>query len=205
MANDIFSRSFSPLLVVLSGTPGSGKDSLIRRMREREVPFEFVVTATSRAPRPGEVNGRDYLFLSEEEFQAMIRNNELLEHAVVYNQHKGIPKKPVFDALASGRDVLLRIDVQGAATIRRQYPQSVTVFLSASSQEELTRRLHRRGADSAEQVALRLRTALDEMKQIPEYDYVVINEDGHLDEAVDAMIAILRAEHARTTPRKAIP
>jgi guanylate kinase len=205
MANDIFSRSFSPLLVVLSGTPGSGKDSLIRRMREREVPFEFVVTATSRAPRPGELSGRDYLFLSEEEFQAMIRNDELLEHAVVYNQHKGIPKKPVFDALASGRDVLLRIDVQGAATIRRQYPQSVTVFLSASSQEELTRRLYRRGADSAEQVALRLRTALDEMKQIPEYDYVVINEDGHLDEAVDAMIAILRAEHARTTPRKAIP
>jgi guanylate kinase len=205
MVNDLFSRTFSPLLVVLSGTAGSGKDSVIRRMRERGVPFEFVVTATSRAPRPGEVDGRDYHFLSVADFQAMIRNGDLLEHAVVYDQHKGIPKKPVFDALASGKDVLLRVDVQGAATIRRQYPQSVMVFLRASSQEELTRRLHRRGADSPEQIALRLRTALEEMRQIPEYDYVVVNEDGHLDDAVDALTAILRAEHARATPRKAIP
>jgi guanylate kinase len=205
MVNDPFSRAFSPLLVVLSGTAGSGKDSVIRRMRERDIPFEFVVTATSRAPRPGEVDGRDYHFLSVADFQAMIRNDELLEHAVVYDQHKGIPKKPVFDALASGKDVLLRVDVQGAATIRRQYPQAVMVFLSAASQEELTRRLYRRGADSPEQVALRLRTALDEMRRIPEYDYVVINADGHLDDAVDAMIAILRAEHARAAPRKAIP
>jgi guanylate kinase len=205
MVNDYFTRTFSPLVVVLSGTAGSGKDSVIRRMRERDVRFEFVVTATSRAPRPGEVDGRDYHFLSVAEFQAMVRNDELLEHAVVYDQHKGIPKKPVFDALASGKDILLRVDVQGAATIRRQYPQSVTVFLSASSREELVRRLNRRGADSAEQVALRLRTALEEMQRIPEYDYVVINEDGHLDEAVDTMIAILRAEHARAIPRKAIP
>jgi guanylate kinase len=204
MVNDPFSRAFSPLLVVLSGTAGSGKDSVIRRMRERDIPFEFVVTATSRAPRPGEVDGRDYHFLSVADFQAMIRNDELLEHAVVYDQHKGIPKKPVFDALASGKDVLLRVDVQGAATIRRQYPQAVMVFLSAASQEELTRRLYRRGADSPEQVALRLRTALDEMRRIPEYDYVVINADGHLDDAVDAMIAILRAEHARAAPRKAV-
>jgi len=205
MVNDFFARTFSPLLIVLSGTAGAGKDSVIRRMRERDVPFEFVVTATSRSPRPGEVDGRDYHFLSAAEFQAMIRNDELLEHAVVYNQHKGIPKKPVFEALASGRDVLLRVDVQGAATIRRQYPQAVRVFLRASSQEELTRRLYRRGADSAEQVALRLHTALEEMKQIPEYDYVVINEDGHLDDAVDMMIAILRAEHSRATPRKVVP
>jgi guanylate kinase len=205
MVNDFFTRTFSPLLIVLSGTAGAGKDSVIRRMRERDVPFEFVVTATSRSPRPGEVDGRDYHFLSAAEFQAMIRNDELLEHAVVYNQHKGIPKKPVIEALASGRDVLLRVDVQGAATIRRQYPQAVTVFLRASSQEELTRRLYRRGADSAEQVALRLHTALEEMKQIPEYDYVVINEDGHLDDAVDMMIAILRAEHSRATSRKVVP
>jgi guanylate kinase len=205
MVNDFFARTFSPLLIVLSGTAGAGKDSVIHRMRERDVPFEFVVTATSRSPRPGEVDGRDYHFLSAAEFQAMIRNDELLEHAVVYNQHKGIPKKPVFEALASGRDVLLRVDVQGAATIRRQYPQAVTVFLRASSQEELTRRLYRRGADSAEQVALRLHTALEEMKRIPEYDYVVVNEDGHLDDAVDMMIAILRAEHSRATPRKVVP
>jgi guanylate kinase len=204
MVNDLFAPTFSPLLIVLSGTAGAGKDSVIRRMRERDVSFEFVVTATSRPPRPGEENGRDYVFLSIEEFQAMIRNDELLEHAVVYNQHKGIPKKPVLNALASGRDVLLRVDVQGAATIRRQYPQAVTIFLSASSKEELTRRLLRRGADSPEQVALRLRTALEEMNRVSEFDYRVVNADGGLDEAVDAMTAILRAEHARTMPRKAI-
>jgi guanylate kinase len=204
MVNDLFAPTFSPLLIVLSGTAGAGKDSVIRRMRERDVSFEFVVTATSRPPRPGEENGRDYVFLSIEEFQAMIRNDELLEHAVVYNQHKGIPKQPVLNALASGRDVLLRVDVQGAATIRRQYPQAVTIFLSASSKEELTRRLLRRGADSPEQVALRLRTALEEMNRVPEFDYRVVNADGGLDEAVDAMTAILRAEHARTIPRKAI-
>jgi guanylate kinase len=204
MINDLFASGFSPLLIVLSGTAGAGKDSVIRRMRERDVPFEFVVTATSRPPRPGEKNGQDYLFLSVGEFQAMIRNNELLEHAVVYNQHKGIPKKPVLAALSSGRDVLLRVDVQGAATIRQQYPQAVTVFLCASSQEELTRRLLRRGADSADQVALRLRTALEEMNRVPEFDYRVINADGGLDEAVDAMTAILRAEHSRAVPRKAI-
>jgi len=204
MDQDLFAPAFSPLLIVLSGTAGAGKDSVIRRMRERDVPFEFIVTATSRPSRPGEENGRDYVFLSVAEFQSMIRNDELLEHAVVYNQHKGIPKKPVLEALASGRDVLLRVDVQGAATLRRQYPQAVTVFLSAASKEELTRRLLRRGADSAEQVALRLRTALEEMNRIPEFDYRVVNADGGLDAAVDGMIAILRAEHARATPRKVI-
>jgi guanylate kinase len=204
MVNDLFAPTFSPILIVLSGTAGAGKDSVIRRMRERDVSFEFVVTATSRPPRPGEENGRDYVFLSIEEFQVMIRNDELLEHAVVYNQHKGIPKQPVLNALASGRDVLLRVDVQGAATIRRQYPQAVTIFLSASSKEELTRRLLRRGADSPEQVALRLRTALEEMNRVSEFDYRVVNADGGLDEAVDAMTAILRAEHARTTPRRVI-
>jgi guanylate kinase len=205
MENDIFTRTFSPLLIVLSGTAGAGKDSVIRRMQERDIPFEFVVTATSRSPRPGEVNGRDYLFLSQTEFQAMARNDELLEHAVVYNQHKGIPKQPVFKALQSGKDVLLRVDVQGAATIRSRYPQAVTVFLSALSEEELTRRLFRRGGDSPDQVALRLRTALEEMKRIPEFDYVVINADNRLDEAVDVLHAILRAEHARADPRRIIP
>jgi guanylate kinase len=204
MVNDFFNPTFSPLLIVLSGTAGAGKDSVIRRMRERGVPFEFIITATSRPPRPGEQNGRDYLFLSAAEFQTMLRNDEFLEHAVVYNQHKGIPKKPVLEALGSGRDVLLRVDVQGAATIRRQYPQAVTIFLCASSKEELTRRLLRRGADSTEQVALRLRTALEEMNRVPDFDYRVVNADGGLDEAVDAMIAILRAEHVRAIPRKAI-
>jgi guanylate kinase len=202
MTSDIFQREKKPLLILLSGTPGSGKDSVIRRMKERNVPFEFVVNVTSRPQRPDEVNGRDYTFVSETEFQEMIRNDELLEHAVVYNQHKGVPKRRVRDAIASGKDVVLRVDVQGAATIRRQCPEAVAIFLAASSEEELSGRLLRRGTDTAEQVDLRLRTARAEMQRIPEYDYVVVNADGRLDETVDTIAAILQAEHARAVPRK---
>jgi guanylate kinase len=202
MTSDIFHREKKPLLILLSGTPGSGKDSVVRRMKERNIPFEFVVNVTSRPPRPDEVNGRDYTFISETEFQEMIRKDELLEHAVVYNQHKGVPRRTVHEAIASGKDVVLRVDVQGAATIRRQCPEAVTIFLAASSEKELSGRLLRRGTDTAEQVALRLRTAQAEMLRIPEYDYVVVNADGRLDETVDTIVAIMQAEHARAIPRK---
>jgi guanylate kinase len=201
MASDIFARETHPLLIVLSGTAGSGKDSVVRRMKERGVPFEFVVTNTTRPPRSGERNGRDYSFVSETEFQEMLSNGELLEHAVVYDQHYGIPKSKVREALASGKDALLRIDVQGVDTIRRKCPQAVTIFLTTSSEEELERRLRQRGTDSAEQVALRVRAAREEMKRIPEYDYAVVNADGGLDKTVDTIVAIIQAEHARAVPR----
>jgi guanylate kinase len=203
MTSDIFERKNIPLLIVLSGTAGSGKDSVIRRMKEREIPFAFVVNVTSRPPRPGEVDGKDYRFVSEAEFREMIRKDELLEHALVYGQYKGIPKDQVREAFASGKDVILRIDIQGTETIRRQCPQAVTIFLTASSSEELKRRLLKRGADSSEQVELRVRTAFEEMKRIPEYEYVVVNADGRLDDTVDAVVSIIRAEHCRTIPRKA--
>jgi guanylate kinase len=202
MSDDCFDRKTTPLLVILSGTAGAGKDTVIRRMKERDIPFAFVVTSTSRKPRPGEVDGQDYQFVSEAEFEAMIRNDGLLEHAVVYGQHKGIPKSRVLEALASGKDVVLRIDVQGVDAVRRQCPQAVTIFLVPPSEEELTRRLFRRGGDTTEQVALRLRAAREEMKRIPDFDYVVVNADGRLDEAVDTIASILRAEHARAVPRK---
>ena len=202
MADDIFSREQPPLLIVLSGTAGSGKDSVIRRMRERGVPFEFVVTATTRPPRSGEADGRDYSFVTEKEFQEMLRQDDLLEHAEVYGQHYGIPKSKVRRALASGNDVVLRIDVQGAETVRRKCPQAVTIFLTAPSEDELSRRLRGRGTDSAEQVALRGCTAREEMRRIPEFDYIVVNADGRLDDAVDSIAAIIRAEHCRALPRK---
>ena len=199
---DGFERKTTPLLIILSGTAGSGKDSVVRRMIERGVPFEFVANLTSRPPRPGEIDGRDYRFVSENEFKEMIRKDELLEHAVVYGQYKGIPKRPVRDALASGKDALLRIDIQGAATVRRQYPEAVSIFLTAASSEELKRRLLARGTDSADQVELRLRTASEEMQRIPEFDYLVVNADGRLEETVETIVSIIRAEHCRTTPRK---
>jgi guanylate kinase len=190
-----------PLLIVISGTPGAGKDSVIRRLKEREHPFHFVVTATDRPPRPGEAHGKDYFFLTTEEFETMIKNDELLEHALVYGQHKGVPKQQVREALASGKDVVMRIDVQGATTIRNLVPEAVLIFLTAPSEEELVQRLHQRGSDSPEQIEKRIATAREEMKRLPEFDYIVVNRDGELDRAVDDVLAIVRAEHCRAKPR----
>jgi guanylate kinase len=190
-----------PLLIVVSGPAAAGKDALIKRMKERDDSFHFVVTATDRPPRPGEVHGEDYYFVSNTEFARMIAEDELLEHAVVYGQHKGIPKQQVREALASGKDVLMRIDVQGAETVRRLAPESVLIFLTPSSEEELQQRLHERGYDSAQQIQRRLATAREEMCRAAEFDYVVVNRQGRLDQAVEAVLAIIKAEHCRVRPR----
>ena len=190
-----------PLLIVISGPAGVGKDSLIQHIKQRGYPFHFVVTATDRPPRPGEVHGADYFFLTTEEFTRMIEQDELLEHAVVYGQHKGIPKQQVREALVSGKDVIMRVDVQGAATVRRLVPEAMLIFLTASSEKELEQRLRARGSDSPEQLYQRIVTARKEMEQLPGFDYVVVNSDGELERAVDDVLAIIRAEHCRTKPR----
>jgi guanylate kinase len=196
-----YSFESPPLLIVISGTPGVGKDTLIRRLSGRGCPFHFVVTATDRAPRPGEVHGVDYFFVTTEEFTRMLAQDELLEHAVVYGQHKGVPKQQVRKALASGKDVIVRVDVQGAATVRRLVPEAVLIFLTASSEEELRQRLCARAGDSPEQLQRRIATAREEMQRLSEFDYVVVNRDGELDQAVDDVLAIIRAEHCRVHPR----
>ncbi|MFQ6100090.1 MAG: guanylate kinase [Anaerolineae bacterium] len=190
-----------PLLIVISGPAGVGKDTLLRRAKKRGCPFHFVVTVTDRPPRPGEVHGVHYFFVTTEEFTRMIEQDELLEHAVVYGQHKGIPKQQVREALVSGKDVMMRIDVQGAATVRRLAPEAVLIFLIASSDEELEQRLRKRRGDSPEQLQKRIATAREEMKRLPEFDYVVVNRDGELDRAVDDVLAIIQAEHCRVKPR----
>jgi len=189
------------LLVVISGPAGVGKDAVLQRMQEQGCSFHFVVTATDRPPRPGEVHGVDYFFLTTEEFTGMIEQDELLEHAIVYGQHKGIPKQQVREALSSGQDVVMRIDVQGAATVRRLVPGAVLIFLTASSEQELEQRLRGRGGDSPAQLQQRLATAHGEVKRVSEFDYVVLNRDGELDQAVDGVLAIIRAEHCRVEPR----
>lgn len=190
-----------PLLIVISGPAGVGKDAVVRRLKERGYPFHFVVTATDRPPRPGEEHGVHYFFVSTAEFERMIAEDELLEHAQVYGQHKGIPKQQVREALASGKDVVMRLDVQGAATVRRMAPEAVLIFLVAGSDEELEQRLRKRKSDSPEQIRERLATARAEMARLSEFDYVVVNREGELERAVDDVLAIIRAEHCRTTPR----
>ncbi len=191
-----------PLLIVISGPSGVGKDSLVQRMEELGCPFYFVVTATDRPPRPDEMNGEDYFFVSTETFERMIEGDELLEHATVYGQHKGVPKQQVREAMASGKDVVMRLDVQGAATIRQIVPEAVLIFLSASSERELEQRLRNRGGDSLEQVERRIAKAREEMKQLPAFDYVVINRDRALDQAVDDVLSIICAEHCRVDQRE---
>ncbi len=199
---ELYNFEPEPLLIVISGPSGVGKDCLVQRMEERGCPFYFVVTATDRPPRPEEVHGEDYFFVSTDEFERMVEQDELLEHADVYGQYKGVPKQQVREAMASGQDVVMRIDVQGAATIRRMAPEAVLIFLTASSEEELVQRLRDRGGDSPEQLRRRIATACEEMKELPRFDYAVVNRDCQLDQAVDDVLAIIRAEHCRTQPRK---
>jgi guanylate kinase len=191
-----------PLLVVISGPSGVGKDSVLMRMRELAFPFHFVVTATSRPIRPGEIDGYDYHFVSVERFEQMIQNDELLEWAKVYGQYKGIPKSEVRQAMASGRDVLLRINVDGAATIKRLAPEAVFIFLAPASPEELRRRLTVRRTESPQEIERRLAMASEEMEQVQHFDYVVINREDRLDEAVGQIRAIIIAEKQRVFPRQ---
>jgi guanylate kinase len=197
-----FGPILQPLLVVISGPSGVGKDSVVNRMKERGLPFHFVVTATTRPPRPEERDGVDYIFVSREEFAQLIEKEELLENAVVYGDYKGIPKEQVRKALASGMDVVMRVDVQGAATIRKISPEAVLIFLTTSNEEELVERLKSRKTESVEDLKLRIATARQEFKRIQEFDYVVLNRDNKLDETVDVIRAIIEAEHHRVSPRR---
>ena len=190
-----------PLLIVISGPSGVGKDTVIQRMQERNLPFQFVVTATTRPPRPNEVHGKDYFFYSNDEFAKMIEKGELLEHAIVYNDYKGIPKAQVSDALASGKDVIMRLDVQGAATIRKLCPDALMIFLSPQDEAEMVDRLHVRKTETPEGLNLRIATAQQEMTRLNSFDYVVINREFHLDETVDTIISIIVAEHHRVNQR----
>ena len=193
---------FEPLLVVISGPSGVGKDSVIKAMKERDLPFNFVVTATTRAKREDEVHGVDYFFVTTEDFVSMIEDDELLEYATVYEDYKGVPKTQVRQALDSGKDVIMRVDVQGAATIREISPQACLIFLTAQNDAELVERLKLRKTETPRSLNKRIATAREELQRMHEFDYVVLNRDSHLDEAVDTILAIIRAEHHRTSPQK---
>ncbi|OQY81576.1 MAG: guanylate kinase [Anaerolineae bacterium UTCFX3] len=191
-----------PLLIVISGPSGVGKDTVIQRMKERELPFHFVVTATTRPQRYNEVNLRDYIFVSKEEFARMIEADELIEYAIVYGDYKGIPKTQVREVLAKGRDVILRIDVQGAETVRKLAPEALLIFLAAETEEELVRRLETRKTETPEELKLRIATARKELQRIEAFDYVIVNRDYQLDSTVDVIRAIIEAEHHRVKPRQ---
>jgi len=202
MYREFIKKQQRPLLIVISGPSGVGKDTVLQRMKELQLPFHFVVTATSRPKREGEIEGVDYFFVSPDEFLAMIERDELLEHALVYEEYKGIPRQQVRDAFASGRDVVMRIDVQGAETIRRLYPEALLIFLSTQNEGELIARLKARRTESEEKLQLRIDTAREELHNVEIFDYYIVNADGQLDVTVDAIVAIVESEHRRTNPRR---
>jgi guanylate kinase len=191
-----------PLLIVISGPSGVGKDTVMQRMKERGLPFHFVVTATTRPQRSNEVHGRDYWFVSKEEFARMINEDELIEYAVVYGDYKGIPKQQVREALASGMDVVMRIDVQGAETVRKLAPEALMIFITTENEEDLVRRLETRKTETADSLAIRIATARKELKRVEVFDYVIVNREFHLDETVEVIRSIIQAEHHRVVPRK---
>jgi guanylate kinase len=190
-------QSSPPLLIVLSGPSGVGKDSVLMRMRELAFPLHFVVTVNSRPRRPGEIEGIDYHFVSPQQFEEMIANEELLEWAKVYGNYRGIPKWEVRQALASGRDVILRVNVDGAATVKHMAPAAILIFIAPGSLEELRHRLNLRRTDSPAEIERRLALAEQEIERVSEFDYVVMNHEDRLDETVGQIRAIITAEKHR--------
>lgn len=191
-----------PLLIVISGPSGVGKDTVIERMKARRLPFHFVVTTTTRPARSNERDGIDYFFVSFDQFAEMIDKGELLEYNIVYNDYKGIPKEQVRRALQSGKDVVMRIDVQGAAKVRELCSDALLLFLTAQDEDELVCRLMERKTETPEGLKLRIATARQELKRVKEFDYVVVNREKQLDHTVDVILAIIEAEHHRTQHRK---
>jgi guanylate kinase len=189
------------LLVVVSGPSGVGKDATLKRMQARGAPFHFLVTTTTRPRRPNEVEGVDYHFVSEEEFRSRLGRGEFLEHANVYGNWYGNARTDIEVGLASGTDVIMRIDVQGAATIRQRVKGAVSIFL-ISTLDELETRLRTRRTEGEAALRIRLETAANEMRERVHFDYCLRNHNSHLDETVDSILAIIRAEKLKTHPRR---
>jgi len=197
-----FNLRSKPLLIVLSGPSGAGKDTVLSRMKESGYAVEFITTVTTRPKRAKEKDNVAYHFVSVESFKQMLKDKELLEWASVYGNWYGVPKQPVKQAMDRGRDVIVKIDIQGAATIKKILPQAVFIFLMPPSMEELATRLKQRRTESHFDLDLRLKTAEEEIKQLPLFDYVVVNKGDEIELAVAEIEAIITAEKHRVKPRE---
>lgn len=192
-----------PLKIVISGLSGAGKDTVVKLLRKRGIPFHFVVTTTSREKREGEVEGQDYFFVPEAEFKRMEAADELLECSTVYGENKGVSRAAIRKALESGQDMVLRLDVQGAGKMKEEFGNVIMIFITVESGDELERRLVRRESESAEQLAVRIEKAREELNRLGEFDYVVVNSENDMEKTVDHIQAIIEAEHLRNPKHKA--
>lgn len=191
------------LLVIISGPSGVGKDTIIEALRRRrhEPEYHYVVTCTTRSPRPGEVDGADYHFLSPERFREMRERGEFLEANQVHGNWYGTPRSQVRGALAAGRDVILKIDVQGAQVVKEKIPDALLVFLVPPSLEDLFTRLRNRATETADQLELRQRNAAIELARQDDYDHVVVNETGQVERTAERIDEIIGEEHALNPDR----
>ena len=186
------------LLLVVSGPSGVGKGTLVKALMDRNSRIKMSVSATTREPRPGEIEGVHYFFKTEEEFKAMVDRGEFLEYIHVFGSKSyGTPRSFVEQQLENGYDVILEIDVQGAMKVKQSFPDAVLMFITAPSMSEIKSRLIGRGTETMEQVEKRFATAFEEIKMIPEYDYVIVNDV--VDVAVHHMEAILESERCRVS------
>jgi guanylate kinase len=181
--------------LVVSGPSGAGKGSISKRIVEEVEDLIYSISMTTRAPRPDEIHGKNYYFVTHEEFEQTIKENGFLEYAKVYGEYYGTPRAKVMEYLEEGKDVVLEIDIQGAMNIRKSYPKGVLIFILPPSMAELRTRITGRGSETKSDIELRLGEALKEIAYIDKYDYCVVN--GDLDEAVNRVKAIIIAEHSR--------
>ncbi len=191
-------NNFPPLLVVLSGPSGVGKDAALNELRKLDRPWHFVVTATTRTIRSGETDGVDYIFLDEPTFLEMKDRNDFVECAQVYGRWYGVPRSQVTSGLEAGKDVILKIDVQGAATVRKIAPAALFIFMVPGSFEELQDRLAQRMTESTPEMELRLKAASDELRQAAHFNCQVVNSKNNLRQAVSDIDATISAEKQRT-------
>ncbi len=181
------------IIAVVSGFSGAGKGTLMKALVQKYDCYALSVSATTRDPRPGEVNGKDYFYLSDDEFEKMIEENGLIEHAGYCHHYYGTPRKFVEEQLEAGKDVLLEIEVQGAMQIRKQYPDAVLLFVTPPSAAELEKRLRGRGTETEEVIKERLFRAREEATYMDQYDYLVVNDK--LEECVEELHSTIRTAH----------
>lgn len=193
-----------PLLVVVSGPSGVGKDHILSALKHRTSSsnLAIIVTNTTRAMRPGEIQGTDYHFISLEEFQNLLSSGGLLEYANVYGNWYGVPRSAVRHAMESGKDVIIKVDVQGAMAIKKSIPDALLVFLIPSSMTELAERLKKRNTETRDDLERRLKTAESEMMELPHFDYVIVNANGFANRVIDGIESIITAEKLRVNPKE---
>lgn len=196
---DSIRASNLPRLFIISGPSGVGKDSVIEELRKVFPRAQYVVTATTRPMRPGEIDGVHYRFMTREAFESGLEANDFIENALVYDNHYGVPKGPIVQGLKEGRDVIIKVDVKGAATLRRLISDTISIFLSPESMEALLERLRDRKTDDPDVLAKRFRTASAELAEVDHFDYVVFNEDDQLDRAVHQICDIVRVERLKVS------